>query len=94
MKRYKKKKTTMIDLSDRKNIRIVTSEEFSVSDSYIEFLKEQIENRTKKYEDFNDYVIKKEIESKRHISDEEFSNTMNELIKQHKLLKCMLKEQG
>lgn len=94
MKRYKKKKTTMIDLSDRKNIRIVTSEEFSVSDSYIEFLKKQIENRTKKYEDFNDYVIKKEIESKRHISDEEFSNTMNELIKQHKLLKCMLKEQG
>lgn len=94
MKRYKKKKTTMIDLSDRKNIRIVTSEEFSVSDSYIEFLKKQIENRTKKYEDFNNYVIKKEIESKRHISDEEFSNTMNELIKQHKLLKCMLKEQG
>lgn len=93
-RKYKKQKAVMVDLSDRKNIKIIESEKVVYSDRDVEIFREQVDIQTKAIKDFNNYVIKKEIDSKRHISDEEFSNTMKELIKKHKILKCMLKEQG
>lgn len=83
----------MIDLTDRKNIRIIESESIIYSDDDIETFRQQVEDKTKAIEDFNDYIIKKESESKRHISDEEFQKTMKDLLKQHKILKYLLGEQ-
>lgn len=92
-RKYKKEKTIMIDLSDRKNIRIIESEKNVYSDDDVEFFRQQVEDKTRAIEDFNNYIIKKEAESKRHISDEEFKKAMNELLKQHKVLKYLLEEQ-
>lgn len=93
MRKYKKEKAIMIDLSDRKNITIIESEKITVSDYDVEIFKRQVDNKTKEIEDFNNYIITKGIESKKTVSNEEFENMMNDLLNQHKILKCMLKEQ-
>lgn len=49
--------------------------------------------KTREIEDFNNYIIEKEVALKRKVSDEEFNKAMKELLRQHKLLKSMLKEQ-
>lgn len=92
-KRYKKEKAIMIDLSDRKNIRIIESERTIITDDEIEDFRRQVDIKAREIEDFNNYIIKKEVASKRKVSDEEFNKAMKELLKQHKLLKSMLKEQ-
>lgn len=93
MRKYKKEKAIMIDLRDRKNIKIIESEKVAYSDDNIEVFRQQVNARTKAIEDFNDYIIKKETESKKHISEEEFQKAMKDLLKQHKMLKYLLKEQ-
>ena len=92
-KRDKKEKAIMIDLSDRKNIRIIESERTIITDDEIEDFRKQVDIKTREIEDFNNYIIEKEVASKRKISDEEFNKAMKELLRQHKLLKSMLKEQ-
>ena len=94
MRKYKKEKAIMIDLRDRKNIKIIESEKVAYSDDNIEVFRQQVNARTKVIEDFNDYIIKKETESKKHISEEEFQKAMKDLLKQHKMLKYLLEEQG
>ena len=84
----------MIDLSDRKNIQIIESERTIITDDEIEDFRKQVDIKTREIEDFNNYIIKKEVASKKKVSDEEFNKAMKELLRQHKLLKSMLKEQG
>lgn len=92
-KRYKKEKAIMIDLSDRKNIRIIESERTIITDDEIEDFRKQVDIKAREIEDFNNYIIEKEVASRRKVSDEEFNKAMKELLGQHKLLKSMLKEQ-
>lgn len=92
-KRYKKEKAIMIDLSDRKNIRIIESERTIITDDEIEDFRRQVDIKAREIEDFNNYIIEKEVASRRKVSDEEFNKAMKELLGQHKLLKSMLKEQ-
>ncbi len=93
MRKYKKEKSIMIDLNDRKNIKIIESEKITVSDYDVEVFRQLVDNKTKEIEDFNNYVIAKGIESKKSVSSEEFENIMKDLLKQHTILKCILKEQ-
>ena len=90
-KRYKKEKAIMIDLSDRKNIRIIESEKTIITDD--ENFRRQVDIKTREIEDFNNYIIEKEVASKRKVSDEEFQKAMKDLLKQHKMLKYLLEEQ-
>lgn len=92
MRKYRKEKAIMIDLTDRKNIKIIQSEKTTISDSEIEFFREQIDKRSKKTEEFCNYIIEKELKTKQKISDEEFDNTMKNLLKQHKILKSLLEK--
>lgn len=92
-KRYKKEKAIMIDLSDRKNIRIIESEKTIITDDEIENFRRQVDIKTREIEDFNNYIIEKEVASKRKVSDEEFQKAMKDLLKQHKMLKYLLEEQ-
>ena len=82
----------MIDLSDRKNIRIIEAEKITYSDDDVEVFRQQVNDKTKEIEDFNNYIIKKGIESKKSISDEEFESTMKAFLKQHKILKYLLED--
>lgn len=63
-RKYKKEKAVMIDLSDRKNIRIIESEKVTYSDDDIEVFRQQVNDKTKEIEDFNNYVIKKVLNQK------------------------------
>lgn len=92
-KRYKKEKAIMIDLSDRKNIRIIESEKIIITDDEIENFRRQVDIKTREIEDFNNYIIEREVASKRKVSDEEFQKAMKDLLKQHKMLKYLLEEQ-
>ncbi len=92
-RKYKKEKAIMIDLSDRKNIRIIESERTIITDDEIEDFRRQVDIKAREIEDFNNYIIEKEVASRRKVSDEEFNKAMKELLGQHKLLKSMLKEQ-
>ena len=92
-KRYKKEKAIMIDLSDRKNIRIIESERTIITDDEIEDFRRQVDIKAREIEDFNNYIIEKEVASRRKVSDEEFNKAMKDLLKQHKMLKYLLEEQ-
>lgn len=89
-KKYNKEKITMIDLSDRKNIKIIEAKKTSIIDEDVEKLKEQIRSREKEAEDFYRYIIQKELESKKRISDEEFKKQMKDIKKQHKIFKYLI----
>ena len=90
-KKYKKEKVIMIDLSDRKNIKIIEAEKNSIiNDDEVEIFKQQIRSREKEAEDFYEYIIQKELETKKRISDEEFEQKMKDIAKQHKILKYLL----
>lgn len=89
-KKYKKEKVVMIDLSDRKNIKIIEAEKTSIVDDEVEMFREQIRSREKEAEDFYNYIIQKELETKKRISDEEFEQKMKDITKQQKILKYLL----
>lgn len=90
-KKYKKEKVVMIDLSDKKNIKIIKAEKASiVNDDEVEIFKQQIRSREKEAEDFYKYIIQKELETKKRISDEEFAKQMKDIKKQHKILKYLI----
>ena len=90
-KKYKKEKVIMIDLSDRKNIKIIEAEKTSIiNDDEVEIFKQQIRSQEKEAEDFYEYIIQKELETKKRISDEEFEKKMKDIAKQHKILKYLL----
>ena len=88
-KKYRKEKVVMIDLSDRKNIKIIETEKTSIIDDE-EILREQIRSKEKEAEDFYKYIIQKELETKKRISDEEFEKKMKDITKQQKILKYLL----
>lgn len=89
-KKYRKEKVVMIDLSDRKNIKIIEAEKTSIIDDEVEIFREQIRSKEKEAEDFYKYIIQKELETKKRISDEEFKNKMKDITKQQKMLKYLL----
>lgn len=89
-KKYRKEKVVMIDLSDRKNIKIIEAEKTSIIDDEVEIFKEQIRSREKEAEDFYKYIIQKDLESKKRISDEEFAKQMKDIKKQQKILKYLI----
>lgn len=91
-KKYKKEKVVMIDLSDRKNIKIIEAEKTSIADDDVENFREQIRSREKEAEDFYKYIIQKELETKKRISDEEFNKKMKDIKKQQKLLKYLIEK--
>lgn len=80
----------MIDLSDRKNIKIIEAEKTSIIDDEVEMFKEQIRSKENEAEDFYKYIIQKELDAKKRISDEEFEQKMKDITKQQKILKYLL----
>lgn len=80
----------MIDLSDRKNIKIIEAEKTSIVDDEVEMFKKQIRSKEKEAEDFYKYIIQKELKTKKRISDEEFEQKMKDITKQQKILKYLL----
>lgn len=92
-KRYKKEDAVMVDLHERKNIKIIKAEKRIVSDNEIKLFEEQLEARSKAANEFVELYIKKQLETQPQISKEDFNATMKEMMKQHKILKSLLKEQ-
>lgn len=92
-KRYKKEDAVMVDLHERKNIKIIEAEKRIVSDNEIKLFEEQLEARSKAANEFVELYIKKQLETQPQISKEDFNATMKEMMKQHKILKSLLKEQ-
>lgn len=92
-KRYKKEDVVMVDLHERKNIKIIEAEKRIVSDDEIKSFEEQLEARSKAANEFVELYIKKQLETQPQISKEDFNATMKEMMKQHKILKSLLKEQ-
>lgn len=89
---YKKEKKVIVDLRERKNIKIIKTDEFDASDYDDEKLRRYVSDYSKATEAFNCYLIDKEVASKRTITDEEFEDVMAKTIKQHEILKYMFGE--
>ena len=92
-KKYRREKVIMVDLSDRENINIIQSDKTRISDYDTEIFRQELNKRAQEAEEFHKYIIEKELEANRKISDEEFDNIMKNLLKQNKILKYLLKEQ-
>ena len=91
MNKYKNRKSARVDLSSRKNIKIIESEKKPISDDEIKKFEDQLKLISKQVEEFNTYLIEQEIKVKPKISDEEFESIMKNILKQHKILKSMMK---
>lgn len=92
-KKYKKENVVMVDLHERKNIKIIEAEKRVISDDEMKLFEEQLESRTKVANEFMELYIEKQLEMQPQISKEDFNATMKEMVKQHKILKSLLKEQ-
>ncbi len=92
-KKYKKENVMMVDLHERKNIKIIEAEKRVISDDEMKLFEEQLESRTKAANEFMELYIEKQLEMQPQISKEDFNATMKEMMKQHKILKSLLKEQ-
>lgn len=92
-KKYRREKIIKIDLNDRENINIIQSDKTIISDYDTEIFRQELNKRTEEAEEFHRYIIEKELESNRKISDEELDTIMKNLLKQNKILKYLLKEQ-
>lgn len=92
-KKYKKENVVMVDLHERKNIKIIEAEKRVISDDEMKLFEEQLESRTKAANEFMELYIEKQLEMQPQISKEDFNATMKEMVKQHKILKSLLKEQ-
>lgn len=92
MKKYKKEKKMLVDLNDRKNIKIIKSERNTMTDSEMVLFEKQLEVRSNIVDEFCKNYIEKQVKSNPEISEEEFNKTIKELKKQHKILKSLIKE--
>lgn len=94
--KYQKKKAVMIDLSDRKNMQIIPAEPSLTTDEDVKDFENRLDNRYSIMQNFSDYCIQQNntVLLKESISDEAFNETLNQMMKKHKLLKSMLKAPG
>ena len=92
MKKYKKGKKTLFDLNDRKNIKIIKSEQNTMTDSEMVLFEKQLEVRSNMVDEFCKNYIEKQVKSNIEISEEEFNKTIKELKNKHKILKSLIKE--
>ena len=90
MKKYKKGKKKLVDLNDRKNIKIIKSEQNTMTDSEMVLFEKQLEVRSNMVDEFCKNYIEKQVKSNIEISEEEFNKTIKELKKQHKILKSLI----
>lgn len=91
-KKYKKEKVVMIDLTDRKKIKIIEATKTAVSDDEVAIFRAQLNSREKEAEEFCEYFIKKELEMRKKISDKEFEKKMKDITKQQKILKYLIQK--
>ena len=91
--KYKKNQMKSIDLHERKNLKIISSEKQGVSDRDVELFKERMQLYSQNANEFCEYLVKKRLEDEQEISKNEFDIMMKEIKKQHKILKYLLEEQ-
>lgn len=89
-KKKKEKSSTVIDLTSRKNIRIIQAEPTHISDDEIMELEKRLAVRSKEMDEFYNYILEQSKKEKSKITDDEFNSIMKELIKRHKVLKCLI----
>lgn len=92
--KYRKKTGVMIDLSDRKNMQIIPAEHSLATDEDVKNFEDKLDDRYSTMRNFSDYCIQQNNTNllKESIPDEVFNETLNQMLKKHKLLKSMLKE--
>lgn len=84
----------LIDLSDRKNIKIVQSKKSTVTDKDIVEFEEKLNARYNDLHDFTQNCLKKNLEKNRKsLSEEKYEDAVESMLKQNKLLMDMLKKQ-
>lgn len=90
-KKGKHKKSNKIDLSSRRNIKIIESESSHIFNKDIYELENILAQRSKWMEKFYMTFIDQSIKDTSKISDNEFDEIMKDLLKWHKILKNMIK---
>lgn len=90
--KYKKNKPNIVDLHERGNIKIISSEKHEVTDNDIHVLEKKMQLRSNNANEFCEYLICKNLEEKKEISKNEFEIMMKEIKKQHKILRFLLNE--
>lgn len=93
MARKYKKTLSLVDLSQKKDLKIIKAEKSTISDEHIKELEDNIESRFLQFEEFNQYIIEQDLKNKPQISDKEFNSIMKDILKKHKILKSLLEEQ-
>lgn len=90
-KKGKHEKSNKIDLSSRRNIKIIESESSHIFNKDIYELENILAQRSKWMEKFYMTFIDQSIKDTSKISDNEFDEIMKDLLKWHKILKNMIK---
>lgn len=90
-KKRRKEEILLIDLSSRENIKIVHSKKTVITDEEFEYFEKQLDERYKKFSDFTNFCIQKNIEkNKKTFSEQSFSEAMESMLQQNQFLKFML----
>lgn len=83
----------LIDLKERKQIKIIRSKKASISDDEINEFKKRLDSLHMTYDSFSELYIKKNTKNVSEVSDEYFHELMQNILKQNALLENMLYSQ-
>lgn len=90
-KKIKKEEKILIDLSDRKNIKIIHSVKKQISEKEIQDFEKKLSDRYNNYNEFTEFCIQKNME-KNHgkITQQSFNEAMKSMLEQNTFLKNMI----
>ncbi len=91
-KRNKKEEYLLLDLSDRKNIKIIRSNRKTITDKEMKEFETKLDERYKVFSDFTELCIQRNLEANhKDTCHEDYEEAMKSMLEQNKLLEDMIK---
>lgn len=94
MSKKKKENVVLIDLIDRKKIKIIRASKSNVTDKEISEFEDRLSTRYSRYCEFNEHCINSNAgKGSDQISKKEFDEAFQNMLEQNEMLGYMFKEQ-
>lgn len=89
-RKTKKENALLVDLTERQYIKIIHSKESIVTDDIIFDFEQRSAERYSSICHFTELCIQKNMEQNQNVSDEKYLASLQSMLEQNELLRCML----
>lgn len=93
LKRDKRRMALLVDLSNRKNIKIIHSTNTTVTDKEMDTFQKSYDDKFNQMKSFTEHCIKVNMDKNSSVSDSDFITSMQKIVANNKILKSLLKNE-